>query len=75
MTLIQTGKIERFPVILFGSKYWKRVIDFSFLVEEGVIAPKDIELFSYADTAEEAFNIVQLWIDRGLLDGGHKIKN
>jgi uncharacterized protein (TIGR00730 family) len=55
LTLIQTGKIKPIPVLLFGREYWQRVIDFQALVDEGVIAPRDLEIFSYVETAEEAW--------------------
>jgi uncharacterized protein (TIGR00730 family) len=55
LTLIQTGKIKSFPVLLFGREYWDRVIDFSALVEEGMIAPGDLDIFSFVETAEDAW--------------------
>jgi uncharacterized protein (TIGR00730 family) len=59
LTLIQTGKIDPMPVIFFGREFWERVVDFEALVEEGVIGRQDLNLFSYAETAEEAWEIVQ----------------
>jgi len=58
LTLIQTKVMEPIPVILFGRKYWKKVLDFDFLVEEGTIDPEDLELFTYADTADEAWKAI-----------------
>ena len=55
LTLIQTRKIKPIPVLLFGREYWERIIDFRGLVEEGVITPADLEIFSYVETAEEAW--------------------
>ena len=55
LTLIQTGKVPQVPVILLGRRFWDRVVDFEGLVEEGVISPEDLDLFSFADTAEEAW--------------------
>lgn len=55
LTLIQTHKIEPIPVLLFGQEYWERIIDFGGLVEEGVIAPGDLDIFSYVETAAEAW--------------------
>ena len=55
LTLVQTEKAPKAPIVLFGSSYWRRVIDFEFLVEEGVIDAADLSLFAYADTAEEAW--------------------
>jgi uncharacterized protein (TIGR00730 family) len=55
LTLIQTGKIKPLPILLFGREFWERVIDFQALVEEGVIAARDLDLFRFVDTAEEAW--------------------
>ncbi|AGA89860.1 TIGR00730 family protein [Thioflavicoccus mobilis 8321] len=56
LTLIQTRRVDPVPVLLFGEAYWRRIIDFDALVDEGAIGPGDIELFSYVETAEEAWN-------------------
>ena len=58
LTLIQTGKVRRIPVLLFGRTFWERVIHFQALVEEGTISARDLELFTYVDTAEEAWEII-----------------
>ena len=55
LTLIQTRKVKPLPILFFGSEFWNRVVDFEALVEEGVIAPTDLELFSFVETAEEAW--------------------
>jgi uncharacterized protein (TIGR00730 family) len=59
LTLIQTKKVKPMPVLLFGRDYWERLINFPMMVEEGVIAPKDIEIFQYVDTAEQAWAILK----------------
>ena len=59
ITLVQTKKSRQVPIVLFGSDYWKRLIDFDFLVEEGVISPQDLELFRYADTPEDAWESIR----------------
>jgi uncharacterized protein (TIGR00730 family) len=59
LTLIQTGKIKPIPVLLFGREFWERVVNFDALVEEGVISPRDLKLFNFVETAEEAWAIVQ----------------
>jgi uncharacterized protein (TIGR00730 family) len=56
LTLIQTHKIEPMPVLLFGKEYWERIINFPAMVEEGVINAGDINIFSYVETAAEAWN-------------------
>jgi uncharacterized protein (TIGR00730 family) len=58
LTLIQTGKIEGMPIMLFGSTFWNRVINFEELILEGVISPPDIKLFQMVDTAEEAWQAI-----------------
>ena len=58
LTLIQTDKIKPMPVILFGKAYWTRIIDFDAMVEEGVIAPQDLDLFQFVERAEDAWRIV-----------------
>jgi uncharacterized protein (TIGR00730 family) len=58
LTLIQTGKVRRIPVLLFGREFWERAIHFQALVDEGTIAPEDLNLFRYVDTAEEAWDII-----------------
>ena len=58
LTLIQTKKIKPIPVLIFGRKFWERIINFEALVEEGTISPEDIELFKYVETAEEAWEMI-----------------
>ncbi len=58
LTLIQTGRMERIPVLLFGKNFWGRVINLEALAEEGTISPDDINLFTIVDTAEEGWKIV-----------------
>ena len=59
ITLVQTRKSKQVPIVLFGSEYWKKLVDFDFLVEEGVISPQDLQLFKYADTAEAAWEHIK----------------
>jgi len=59
LTLIQTGKIKPIPVLLFGREFWNRVVNFEALVEEGVISARDLNIFTFVETAEEAWKIVQ----------------
>lgn len=59
LTLIQTGKIAPIPVLLFGRKFWDRVINFDALVEEGVVSERDLGIFHYVETADEAWDVVQ----------------
>ena len=59
LTLMQTGKTKRMPVLLYGREFWNRVIDFSALAEEGVISQGDIDLLTFVETAEEGWATVQ----------------
>jgi uncharacterized protein (TIGR00730 family) len=54
LTLLQTKRIQPMPVLLFGESFWRRIIDFDAMVEIGVIAPEDAQLFRFVETAEEA---------------------
>ena len=58
LTLIQTGKCRKRPILLFGRDFWSRVIDLDLLVETGMISPEDLELFNYVETAEEAWALL-----------------
>jgi uncharacterized protein (TIGR00730 family) len=58
LTLIQTKTIKPLPVILIGEKFWRKVINFEALVEEGTIDPEDIDIFKYAETGEEAWKLI-----------------
>jgi uncharacterized protein (TIGR00730 family) len=58
LTLVQTRKMKPLPILFFGRDYWDRVIDFQALVDEGVIAPDDLDLFCFVETAEEAWERV-----------------
>ena len=58
LTLIQTGRMERVPVILFGKEFWNRAIDLDYLAEQGTISPGDQGIIDYVDTAQEAWDII-----------------
>jgi uncharacterized protein (TIGR00730 family) len=59
LTLIQTGRMDRIPVVLFGKHFWDKVINLEVLAEAGTISPTDPELFSIVDTAEEGWAVVR----------------
>lgn len=65
LTLIQTKKILPVPVLLFGKKFWGKAISFDYLMEEGVIAPEDLDIFQYVETAEEAWQIIYEFYNKG----------
>jgi hypothetical protein len=58
LTLIQTGRMERVPVILFGRDFWERAINLDFLAEQGTISPGDQDIIDFVDTADEAWGII-----------------
>jgi len=60
LTLAQTQKLaKKITVVVYGSDYWKKVFNMDTLVDTGAISPKDIELFQYADTPEDAFELLR----------------
>ena len=59
LTLIQTGRMERVPVILFGKSFWRRVFDLEFLADQGTISPGDQDIIDYVETADEAWNVIR----------------
>lgn len=61
LTLIQTGRMEQVPVILFGESFWRDMINWDALVAAGTIARADLDLFRFAETAEDALNIIDTW--------------
>lgn len=63
LTLVQTGKTKPMPILLFGRDFWNRVVDFEALVEEGVIAPSDLNLITWVETAEEAWAAVNAFYE------------
>jgi uncharacterized protein (TIGR00730 family) len=71
LTLVQTSKIEPLPIVLMGKSFWESTINFASLVEEGVVDPEDVELFSIAESAQEAWDYVLAWyLERGSPLGG-----
>jgi hypothetical protein len=60
LTLAQTQKLaKKITVVIYGSEYWKKVFNLDVLVDTGAISPKDIELFQFADTPEQAFEMLK----------------
>ncbi len=58
LTLRQTKRMQQIPIVLYGTEYWKKVIDFDFLADEGVIADEHLDLINYADTPEDAWRVI-----------------
>jgi uncharacterized protein (TIGR00730 family) len=72
LTLIQTGKAKPMPVLLFDQKYWRRIVNFDAMVDEGVISPADRDLVRYVESAEAAWRAIcaHYGIDPALADEG-----
>ena len=70
LTLIQTGKIQHFPVVLFDSDYWGEMVDWirGELLADGMISPDDIELLHVTDNADDAVRIVLECYERRCAD-------
>lgn len=68
LTLAQTRKLaKQMTVVIYGSQYWKDVINLNVLVDKGAIAPGDVDLFRFADTPEEAFALLKEGLTRNHL--------
>ena len=59
ITLVQTRKSQPVPIVLFGSDYWKRLLNTDVLLEEGVISPEDLNLLHYVDEPQAAWDIIK----------------
>ncbi|BCD68149.1 TIGR00730 family Rossman fold protein [Nitratiruptor sp. YY09-18] len=68
LTLIQTGKNRPIPVVLVGKEYWQRLINFKFLVEEGTIDSEDLHIFTFKETAQEAWEYILHWYEKVGID-------
>lgn len=69
LTLIQTHKTPPIPVVLVSGNYWNKVIDFNFLVDEGVITSEDLNIFIYVESAHEAWQEIKQWYkDNGIFE-------
>ncbi len=68
LTLAQTHKLaKKITVVVYGSDYWKKVVNIDALVDTGAISPKDVELFQFADTPEEAFDFLRAGLTENYL--------
>ena len=59
LTLRQTHRMQEIPIVLFGREYWQQVVDFQFLADEGAILDEHLELISYAESPEEAWELIE----------------
>jgi len=63
LTLIQTGRMERVPFLLFGEAFWRSIINWEALSEAGTISADDLDLFRFVETAEQAVEVIDGWTD------------
>lgn len=63
LTLIQTGRMAKIPLLLFGTEFWGKVINFEALADAGTISPDDTNLFSIVDSAEEGWEVIRRFYD------------
>jgi uncharacterized protein (TIGR00730 family) len=61
LTLVQTRKMKPVPIVLVGEEYWRQVVNFDFLLSEGVIEPEDRELFHFAEDANSIWHYIRQW--------------
>ncbi len=61
LTLIQTGRMEEIPFLLFGRSFWEKIINWEALADAGTISDEDLLLFRYVETAEEAMDAIRNW--------------
>ena len=65
LTLIQTGRMKRVPILLFGQSFWEKIINWPALAEAGTISPEDLKLFRFVETAREAVDAIETWEGKG----------
>ena len=68
LTLIQTKKVRKFPIVLFGSEFWKPLINFQLLIDWGLIHEEDLDLFKIMDDVDEASEYLQKILTPEFLD-------
>jgi hypothetical protein len=65
LTLVQTGRMRRVPIVLFGEDFWRRIVNWEALADAGTIAAQDLDLFRFVETAEEAVELIDNWPGAG----------
>ena len=65
LTLIQTGRMERVPFLLFGGDFWRKIINWDALADAGTISADDLDLFRFVETAQEAVDHIDSWSGAG----------
>ncbi|MGJ8543928.1 MAG: TIGR00730 family Rossman fold protein [Sulfitobacter sp.] len=61
LTLIQTGRMERVPFLLFGRAFWEKIINWEALADAGTISAEDLDLFRFVETGAEAMDLIENW--------------
>lgn len=61
LTLIQTGRMQRVPFLLFGREFWESIINWDALADAGTISAEDLNLFRFVETAQEAMEVIETW--------------
>ena len=65
LTLIQTGRMEQIPILLFGETFWRKIINWDALADAGTISEEDLDLFRFVETAQEAIDHIDNWRGAG----------
>jgi uncharacterized protein (TIGR00730 family) len=68
LTLIQTGRMQRVPFLLFGKEFWQKIINWEALADAGTISAEDLDLFRFVETADEAMDAIENWDVTGTRD-------
>ena len=68
LTLIQTGRMQRVPFLLFGKAFWQKIINWDALADAGTISAEDLDLFQFVETADEAMDAIENWDATGTRD-------
>ncbi len=61
LTLIQTGRMQRVPFLLFGKEFWQKIVNWDALADAGTISDEDLDLFRYVETAADAMAMIDAW--------------
>ncbi len=69
LTLIQTGRMEQIPFLLFGEAFWRKIINWEALADAGTISDQDLKLFRFVETADQAIAAIDNWEGAGVKRG------
>jgi uncharacterized protein (TIGR00730 family) len=61
LTLIQTGRMNRVPFLLFGREFWEKIVNWDALADAGTISAEDLDLFRFVESADEAMEVIDNW--------------